>query len=165
MLTLQNVTYRHPHKDLLFEHLNLSIDRETKISLIGNNGIGKSTLLKAMPDADKMKLGFDNAALHKGKILFTAKDINYGYDEQLLWKQGLSFQLISGERVVLKGLNGSGKTTLIKIILGRIEPITGNIFRADNKSVYIDQDYSLLDNDLTVYTQAASFQSCCITGT
>jgi ATPase subunit of ABC transporter with duplicated ATPase domains len=69
----------------------------------------------------------------------------------------LNFQITSGERIALKGANGSGKTTLIKLILGDIEPQTGTIYRADNKSVYIDQDYSLLDNKLKIYEQAEQF--------
>ena len=114
-------------------------------------------LRSAMPDIDKIKFGFGNSALHKGKILFTAKDINFAYNTQPLWKDNLNFQITSGERIALKGQNGSGKTTLIKLILGDIEPQTGTIYRADNKAVYIDQDYSLLDNKLKVYEQAQQF--------
>jgi ATPase subunit of ABC transporter with duplicated ATPase domains len=104
-----------------------------------------------------MKFGFDDSILHRGKILITAKDINFGYGEQLLWREAMNFQITSGERIALKGLNGSGKTTLIKIITGDIEPKVGSIYRADNKVVYIDQDYSLIDNRLNVYEQAARF--------
>lgn len=114
-------------------------------------------LRSALPDIDKMKFGFDNSALHKGKILFTATDINFGYGNKPLWSENVNFQITSGERIVLKGTNGSGKTTLIKLILGDIEPQTGIIYRADNKAVYIDQDYSLLDNKLKVYEQAEKF--------
>lgn len=113
-------------------------------------------LRSSLPDIDKMKFNFDKSGLHKGKILFTAIDINYGYDK-LLWQQNLNIQIKSGERIALKGSNGSGKTTLIKIILGILEPQTGTAFRADNKSVYIDQDYSLIDNQLKVYEQAQQF--------
>jgi len=118
-----------------------------------------SELRATLPGTDKMKFGFDNAALHKGKILFTAKEINFGYGESLLWKQPLSFQLTSGARIALKGLNGSGKTTLIKIILGELEPKTGAVYRADNRAVYIDQDYSLINNQLKVYEQAQQFNT------
>jgi ATPase subunit of ABC transporter with duplicated ATPase domains len=114
-------------------------------------------LRRAIPDADKMKFGFDDAALHKGKILFTAKSINYGYCEQLLWKQNLDIEFTSGERVLLKGFNGSGKTTVMKIVLGEIQPKCGKVFRAESKLVYIDQDYSLIDNQITVYAQAQRF--------
>ena len=41
--------------------------------------------------------------------------------------------------------------------MGDIEPQAGTIYRADNKAVYIDQDYSLLDNKLKVYEQAQHF--------
>ncbi len=114
-------------------------------------------LRSSLPDIDKMKFGFDNSALHKGKILFTATDINFGYNNKPLWKDNLNFQITSGNRIALKGKNGSGKTTLIKLILEDIEPQTGTIYRADNKSVYIDQGYSLLDNKLKVYEQAQQF--------
>ena len=116
-------------------------------------------LRSSLPDIDKMKFGFDNSALHKGKVLFTATDINFGYGNKPLWENGLTFQITSGERIALKGKNGSGKTTLINLILGNLEQQSGTIYRADNKSVYIDQDYSLLDNTLKVYEQAQQFNT------
>ena len=119
-----------------------------------------SELRKAMPDKDKMKMGFDDSALHRGKILITANNINYGYNNRLLWKEPLAFQIISGERLVIKGVNGSGKTTLIKMILGELKPLSGNLYRADDViAIYIDQDYSLIDNRLTVYEQAQQFNT------
>lgn len=118
-----------------------------------------SELRKELPAVDTMKFGFDHSVLHKGKILVTAKGLNYAYNGELLWRQGLDFQITSGERIALKGLNGSGKTTLIKIILGELAPKTGTITKADNRSVYIDQDYSLIDNDLKVYEQAQRFNT------
>lgn len=140
-----------------------SAERSTaKIASVHSEKIGGISqdlqeLRSALPYIDKMKFGFGNSALHKGKILFTAKDINFAYNTQPLWKDNLNFQITSGERIALKGQNGSGKTTLIKLILGDIEPQTGTIYRADNKAVYIDQDYSLLDNKLKVYEQAQQF--------
>lgn len=116
-------------------------------------------LRSSVAEIDKMKFGFDNSALHKGKILVTATNVNYGYSSKLLWTKNLNLQIISGERIVLKGLNGSGKTTLIKLILGNLEPKTGTIYRADNKAVYIDQDYSLINNSLNIYEQAQEFNT------
>lgn len=114
-------------------------------------------LRSALPDIDKIKFGFDNSVLHKEKILVKADGINYSYNNQLLWKENLTFRITSGERLALKGSNGSGKTTLIKMILGDLETRIGEIYRADNKAVYIDQDYSLIDNKLKVYEQAEQF--------
>jgi ATPase subunit of ABC transporter with duplicated ATPase domains len=124
---------------------------------IGDISKELQALRKELPDIDKMKFGFDDSVLHTGKILFTANHLNFSYKNQMLWKENLSLQINSGERIALKGLNGSGKTTLIKIILGKLKPTTGTVFIAVNSSVYIDQDYSLVDDKLSVYEQAQQF--------
>lgn len=112
-------------------------------------------LRSSLSAVDKMKFGLDQSKLHKGKILVTASNINFGYkNEKFLWNENLSFQIVSGERIAIKGTNGSGKTTLIKVILGDRTPQAGTISLAKIKSVYIDQDYSLIDNNLKVYEQA-----------
>ena len=116
-------------------------------------------LRRDIPDADKMKMGFETSGIHKGKILFTANAINFGYGDELLWKKPLNFQIRSGERIALTGSNGSGKTTLIKLLLGRLVPLAGTIAKGDLNSIYIDQDYSLIANSLTVYEQARQFNS------
>jgi len=117
----------------------------------------------SIPDIDKMKFGLNNSSLHKGKIIFKATDINFSYDKQPgygnLWQENHTFQITSGERIIIKGPNGSGKTTLIKIIMGSLKPQTGTVFIAGNKSVYIDQDYSLIKNELTIYEQAQQFNT------
>ncbi|MEO6286336.1 MAG: ATP-binding cassette domain-containing protein, partial [Dyadobacter sp.] len=48
MLFLQDASYTHPNRDLLFTDINLAINRHDKIALIGNNGSGKSTLLQIL---------------------------------------------------------------------------------------------------------------------
>ena len=124
-----------------------------------------SNLRKEISACDKMKFGFDNSLLHKGKILITVKNVNFGYRVAerpalpLLWKTHLNFQMVSGERIALKGLNGSGKTTLIRLILGILEPVCGTIERNCSKTIYIDQDYSLINNELTISEQAEIFNS------
>lgn len=118
-----------------------------------------SELRKELPDLDKMKFGFDNSALHKGKILFTAANLNYGYGPHPLWQPALHFQVHSGERIALRGPNGSGKTTLIRLLLGQLAPQAGTLYRAEAQAVYIDQDYSLIDTQRTVYGQARQFNA------
>ena len=114
-------------------------------------------LRKELPGFDKMKFGFDPSTLHNGKILVAAQDLNFGYGPRPLWQPALSFQLHSGGRVALRGPNGSGKTTLIRLILGALTPQAGTLHRADARAVYVDQDYSLINNQLTVYGQAQQF--------
>lgn len=46
---------------------------------------------------------------------------------------------------------------MIKILLGEIKPQVGVIKRSKQQAVYIDQEYSLIDNTRTVYEQAQQF--------
>lgn len=117
------------------------------------------SLRKELPDIDNMRLGFDHSSLHRGKVLFSAQNINITYSHQLLWPLNLDLEIRSGERITIKGSNGSGKTTLIRIILGELSPQSGTVYRAIGKAIYIDQDYSLIKNQLTVYQQAEAFNT------
>jgi len=116
-------------------------------------------LRSAQPAIDTMKIDLDNPDLHKGKILVTASRINHRYNEQQLWQQPLSFQISSGERISIKGANGTGKTSLLRMMLGELMPATGAIERAAVHSIYIDQDYSLINSALGVYEQAGQFNN------
>ncbi|WP_316931336.1 ATP-binding cassette domain-containing protein [Chryseobacterium sp. P1-3] len=50
MILLQNISFGFPGGDLLFNHINVTIPSQTKSALVGNNGMGKSTLLKIIAD-------------------------------------------------------------------------------------------------------------------
>ncbi len=127
-----------------------------KMNAIAND---LNELRKELPDIDKMKMVFNNSGLHKGKVLVQAENINAGYDGKQLWQERLSFEILSGERIVIKGRNGSGKTTLIKMILGTLQPLSGSLQLADCNAIYIDQDYSLVDNNINVYGQAEQYNT------
>lgn len=110
-----------------------------------------------LPEKKDLKMDFDNTNLHSGKILVTADNINFGYTDKMLWENPLSFQIRSGSRIVITGHNGVGKTTLLKLIFAMLEPVNGTIVRADFSYLYIDQDYSVIDNELTVLEQVRQF--------
>jgi cobalt/nickel transport system ATP-binding protein len=63
-----------------------------------------------------------------------AIDVNhvfFSYDEFRM--EDVKMQLHIGEQKAVAGLNGSGKTTLFKLILGLLEPTSGDIFVLDKK--------------------------------
>ena len=120
----------------------------------------------SLSQTDKLKTDFNASHLHTGKILVTARDVNFHYPNHTaspaetphtetaaknLWASPLTFQLRSGDRLSLKGKNGSGKTTLLKLIMG------GVMERAGFTSVYLDQEYSLVRNERSVLQQAEAF--------
>jgi ATPase subunit of ABC transporter with duplicated ATPase domains len=127
-----------------------------------------SNLRKQVSATSKMKLDLNSSSLHKGKVLMRATNINFAFrpkpasdiqqaSERPLWRQNLTFEIRSADRVAIHGPNGSGKTTLIKLILGELDPTIGTIERAPFRSVYIDQDYLLINNELTVFAQMQKY--------
>ena len=148
-----------------------------------------------------LKTDFNSSSLHTGKILVTAKDINFSYPgqkgtqsvlltdttgspvsypgqkdiqsaqltnqnttqtsisspEKYLWQSPLNFQVKSGDRIRIKGLNGSGKTTLLKLITGQLFPQTGILNRTDFTFVYLNQEYSIINNRNSILEQAYAF--------
>lgn len=126
---------------------NIHLDKMGKI-------LDDITVIRAvLPDEKLMKTDFTPSSLHTGKILVTAKDINYSYGSQLLWQENLNFQIKSGERIAINGINGSGKTTLINLITGQLAIAEGILTKSDFTSVFLDQDYSIINNDLTILEQ------------
>lgn len=114
-------------------------------------------LRSSVRNADQMKVNFNDSDLHMGKILISAEEINYTYDGENLWKENLNLEIRSGDRISIKGSNGSGKTTLIKLLLGDLKPSAGTISKSDFQTMYIDQEYSLIDRNATIYDFAQQF--------
>lgn len=117
-------------------------------------------LRTTIPNLQQMKIDFNSSQLHTGKILISAKDINFKYThDKYLWQFPLSFQIKSGDRIRINGNNGTGKTTLLKMIIGDLEPTEGLLSKADFSKVYIDQEYSIIKNELSIYEQIQEFNT------
>ena len=83
------------------------------------------------------------------KQLIKLEDVSYGIGGRKLFKD-IRFTLTSSMRVGLVGPNGSGKTTLLRLLLGTIEPESGQVHRADALRItYFDQNREL-DPSLTL---------------
>ncbi|MBV8328373.1 ABC-F family ATP-binding cassette domain-containing protein [Chryseobacterium sp.] len=128
------------------------------------NGISGDlrTLRSSLRNSDQMKVNFNDSVLHSGKLLLSTENINFKYGNEKLWKENLSFDIRSGDRISIKGANGSGKTTLIRLLMGNVTPSEGNISRTDCNCMYIDQEYSLINNDSTVYEFAQGFNDSAV---
>ncbi len=88
--------------------------------------------------------------VHKSKQIIKIKDLTFGYDgKYLITKTNLN--LFGDEKVWFLGPNGIGKSTLLKLIIGELKPIQGEVKIGDNlKWAYFSQDQSHLNMDDTV---------------
>lgn len=117
-----------------------------------------NTLRERLADRQRIKIDFGASAKPEGKLIVQARQLNFRYPGgRLLWKEPLDFQLLSGERIEIRGNNGAGKSTLLKLIAGELQPGAGAMERAPLTYVYVDQAYSLINDRRTVYEQVQAF--------
>lgn len=99
----------------------------------------------------ELKINFENTSLHKGKLLIRADRLNFEYSKDVpLWRLPVNLEVYSGDRIHLIGDNGTGKTTLVKLLTGELQPVKGEIFRAEFSYIYLDQEYSKVNTSCSV---------------
>ncbi len=93
-----------------------------------------------------VKLAVSDAGA-SGKKVIEAIDASFAHgDKQLL--RDLSTTIMRGDRIGLIGPNGSGKTTLLKLLLGDLDPQSGEVRRGTQLQVaYFDQYRATLRED------------------
>ncbi len=126
-----------------------------------DEGREKLSELRGRRDLSRdLKIDFDDARLHTGKLLVSLRGVNHEYTEGCqVWSEGLDLDIFSGDRLRITGGNGSGKTTLVKIITGQIAPTVGIVKRQNFNYIYLDQDYSMLDPQETVLGMAQRYNA------
>ena len=78
-------------------------------------------------------------------------NFSYAADSELL--KDINMQVNDGEYVAIVGENGSGKSTLLKLILGLLEPVSGNVTNNFRRIGYVPQRFESLNSQfpMTVY--------------
>ena len=91
-----------------------------------------------------------NAAYRSGNIVLRAADLTVGYPGRPLFTVN-ELVLHRLETAALIGPNGTGKTTFLKVILGALEPLAGELkLGASLKVGYFAQAQEALDPEATV---------------
>ncbi len=85
-----------------------------------------------------------------GQAVFHAKGISKTFGERPVVRD-FSTRIMRKDRIGLLGPNGAGKTTLLKMLIGELEPDTGEVDRGTNVQIaYYDQQREQLDPERTV---------------
>jgi ABC transport system ATP-binding/permease protein len=68
--------------------------------------------------------------------------------------ENLSLDIVPGERLGVVGRNGLGNSTLLKLMLGQVQPTTGEVEIGPRTEInYVDQSRMLLDDHKTVWEE------------
>jgi ATP-binding cassette subfamily F protein uup len=96
-----------------------------------------------------VSLNVDEGA-KSGKMVAELEHVGKSYGDKVIIKD-FSCRIMRGDRVGLLGPNGAGKSTLLKLILGELEPDTGNVRLGTKLEVaYFDQMREQLDEEATL---------------
>src|SRR5438477_6482997 len=106
LLSVRNVEVVYDNVILVLRGLSLDVPKGEIVALLGANGAGKSTTLKAISGLLKTEEG----EVTRGEILFEGKRID-GVDPDQIVRRGI-FQVMEGRRIV------SDMTTLENLRLG-----------------------------------------------
>lgn len=110
---------------------------------------------KALEEKSRLLLNLENQAplsmrpltFHSKRLAeLTAVSVSYGSNTIL---RDVTFSVMSGERLALRGKNGSGKTTLLKLLAGEAVPYTGGLYLPPRLQIsYVPQYTSFVRGSL-----------------
>ena len=97
----------------------------------------------------RASFSIDAGAL-SGRLVVDVRRVSFCYGDNSIIRD-LSTRILRGDRVGILGPNGSGKSTLLKLILGELEPTSGEVVLGTRlQPAYFDQHRRMLDPEKTV---------------
>lgn len=95
----------------------------------------------------KMQIGTEKRS---GRLVIETENISYAYGEKTIIRN-FTTTIQRGDKIGIVGANGSGKTTLLKLLMGQLQPQTGEVRHGTNLDiVYFDQLRTQLDESKSV---------------
>ncbi len=90
--------------------------------------------------------------------LVTLEGVDVGYDGKPVLR-GLNLRIDGDDRIALLGANGNGKSTLVKLLAGRLEPMTGRLVKSSKLKVGYFAQHQADEFDLTLTALAQAKRS------
>ena len=111
----------------------------------------------------KARFNIDAGAM-SGRLVVDVRRVSFRYGENTVIRD-LTTRILRGDRVGIIGPNGSGKSTLLKLILGELEPSSGEVVLGTRLQLaYFDQHRRMLDVEKTVRENMSDSEQVTVRG-
>jgi ATP-binding cassette subfamily F protein 3 len=116
-------------------------DRQKKLARLEENKV----VLEQKQKVAHFKMKINHPS---GVVPIKCENVKFGYKEDNILMENLTFDLGRGEKFLIVGENGVGKSTLLKLIVGQLKPMLGEIVLNQKTEIgYYAQEHELLDNE------------------
>jgi ATP-binding cassette, subfamily B, bacterial CvaB/MchF/RaxB len=113
------------YKDQFTSRISSLIDKAIELRMLRLHAQRLADIVLAQPEPDLPAPSFASESIEASIEL---RNIRFRYADGEPWViDGLSLAVRAGESVALIGPSGCGKTTLLKIMLGQLEPVEGEV--------------------------------------
>ncbi|WP_372519023.1 ABC-F family ATP-binding cassette domain-containing protein [Candidatus Ruminimicrobiellum ovillum] len=113
--------------------------------------------LKQLTELETLDFSFSNLDFPANKML-SAYSLKFGYTDNDILIDNLNLDVLKKERICVIGKNGKGKSTLLKLLAGRLNPISGNIKKHPELEIgyFVQSDVAQLNDEDTIYDSILS---------
>lgn len=126
-------------------------DRQKKLARLEENKV----VLEKKQKTTRFKIKINHPS---GVVPLKVDNLRFGYKEDHILIDNLTFDLGRGEKFLIVGENGVGKSTLLKLIVGQLTPLLGSIIINDKTEIgYYAQEHELLDNEKIILENFSEF--------
>lgn len=130
---------------------NIAKDRQKKLAKLEENKI----VIEKKQKTANLKIKINHPS---GVVPLKCENLKFGYKEDHILIDNLTFDLSRGEKFLIVGENGIGKSTLLKLIVGALKPLAGEIDINDKTEIgYYAQEHELLDNEKIILENFKEF--------
>lgn len=107
-------------------------------------------LKSRIPETNRIFIELPDSRIPNSKAVAEFERVSFSFTPDKVLFNNVSFEISGPQRIALAGKNGSGKTTLIRLLLGELQPTSGDIRLGVTRLAYLDQHVASMDSDLTL---------------
>ena len=123
----------------------------------------KQDTMNELTEIESLDFSFSGVPFHAAKML-GVHNLGFGYTQDNILMQKLSFDVLKKDRICVIGKNGKGKSTLLKLLSERLEPVEGSIKKHPDlkTSYFVQSDSANLIPQKTVFEEIMSSDNECL---